>query len=102
MSGFDDIAAVRMTGLKPVAAFLLDRPGTELPVLEQIELKALPAIRIQGIDPMLTDLRSLVGMRVHLQCDDHSRAAQWVDQLMAIGAAHVIQLTEGEVYQWRR
>ena len=102
MTGLEQLTDVRLSGIKPLAAFLFDHESDELPVLEQIANDAPPAIVVVGVEPGRADLRCLMGMRVHLVCDDHSRALRWVDALLLAGVEHVIQSTAGEVYQWRK
>jgi hypothetical protein len=99
MKGHRQIVEMRQQGMTPPAVFVFDaNPGPvewELP-------RYLPAVYVGKDSPALADMRFAAGLRVHLKADDSARAEGWVDRLLQDGAAHVIQSTQGEVYQWRQ
>lgn len=99
MTGHQQILRLRARGYKPAAVFVEDRKGKGE---WEIEVGALPTVYVGGERPELTDMRFLVGCRVHLDCPDPARAVAWVDRLLKDGVPHIVQLTEGEVYQWRQ
>jgi len=100
VNGHRQIIDMRKRKLRPPAAFVID---SEVPPIgAEWELPdGLPTVYVGGDSPELSDLRFLTGMRVHLQADDSARAVLWVDRLLQDGSTHVIQTTDGEVYQWR-
>jgi hypothetical protein len=103
MTGLKAIERLRLQGFRPEAVFVFDHPEKgDWPVAEQLRDGCLPALHVAGEDPAFTDLRPLTGCRVHLLADDSARAVAWVDRLLQDGAAHVIQTTAGEVFQWRQ
>lgn len=99
MKGHEQIVALRMAGFKPAAVFVEDRNCADTGW--ELERGVLPAVYVGGDNPALADLRFVAGCRVHLVADDAARAAAWVDRLLSDGVPHVIQSTQGEVYQWR-
>lgn len=101
MTGQDAIEQLRREGRVPVAAFLVDYATKPWPVGEQLRDGVIPTLSIAGEEPAVADCRFLTGMRVHLHCNDMTRAMAWVDRLLQDGAKHVIQLTGEEVYEWR-
>lgn len=100
MKGHRQIETLRSAGYKPSAVFVCDWHGANPD--RDIEQSGLPAVYVAGDTPETSDLRFLIGCRVHLQSDDPSRAVAWVDRLLSDGASHVIQSTGGEVYQWHQ
>ncbi len=103
MNGQREIGQLRRSGSKPVAVFLLDYPEKKpWPVADQLARGVVPGLHIDRDDPAACDLRFLIGIRVHLACDNESRAATWVDRLHAAGVKHIIHSTrDGEIDQWR-
>lgn len=99
MTGHRQILTLRVRGQKPSAVFVEDRIAKGE---WEVEVGAIPAVYVGGANPELSDLRFLVGCRVHLDCADPARAVAWVDRLLKDGVPHVIQFTEGEVYEWRQ
>lgn len=100
MTGHKQIIALRTKGLRPATAFVCDYIGrfAEWEIAEG----SIPSVYVGGDNPALADCRFLTGMQVHLHSDDPARAAAWMDRLLTDGAKHVIQLTEGEIYEWRQ
>ncbi len=101
MIGHDQVIALRAEGRKPAAIFLEDRPVPAIGAGWELDVGGLPAVYVGGDNPERADLRFVVGLRVHLVANDPERAVRWVDRLLLDGAAHVIQTTQGEVFQWR-
>lgn len=101
MTGHEQVIALRARGYKPAAIFLEDKPVPAIGAGWELDAGGLPAVYVGADNPDRADLRFAVGLRVHLVANDPSRAVRWVDRLLLDGAAHVIQSTNGEVFQWR-
>lgn len=101
MTGHEQIVALRESGYKPAAAFVFDTPEPAIGAGWELPVGGLPAVYVGNDSPERTDMRFLVGCRVHLVAPNPSRAVGWVDRLMRDGVPHIVQSTEGEVYQWR-
>jgi len=100
MNGHQQILSLRAQGFKPAAVFIEDRISTRAEW--EIRFGELPAVYVGGDNPALADLRFAADCRVHLWADDPVRAVAWVDRLLQDGVQHVIQATQGEVYEWHR
>lgn len=102
MIGHEQVIALRAEGYKPAAIFVEDKPVSRLGAEWEIDAGGLPVVYVGGDNPDRADLRFVVGLRVHLLAEDPGRAVRWVDRLLLDGAAHVVQSTNGEIFQWHQ
>jgi hypothetical protein len=105
MTDAEFMRQLRLHGKAPACAFLVDyepRRAFRWSVEEQMRARCLPTFHVKQLDPARADFRFLVGVPVHLHCDDMSRAVAWVDRLLTDGAGPIYQTTEGEVHVWPR
>lgn len=101
MRGHEQILALREQGFEPTAIFIEDRKPPKL-VNWEIDAGALPAVYVGDDNPKLTDLRFVVGCRIHLVADDPNRADAWVQLLRECGAQMVIHSNkDGEIDVWQ-
>lgn len=105
MTDAEFMVKLRRHGKAPACAFLVDYEPRALfrwSVEEQMRSGFLPTFHVKQLDPARADFRFLVGVPVHLHCDDMPRAVAWMDRLLEDGAGPVYQLTQGELYVWPR
>lgn len=96
MRGHEPIIAMRRRGVRPASVWLTDAPPPK-PLADGTRLdwwafgKILPAeVSIEpGDHPLRTDLRFVVGLRVHVMLDDPERMHAFVQACRDAGAAQV-------------
>lgn len=103
MTDLQALLDLRLAGWKPASVWLLDWPEPGNPYTPAEPWPAdltHPEIRVHGLTPALVDLRPAQGCRAHVCSDDLRRAIDWVDRLLACGAAIVYTHT-GDFATWR-
>lgn len=109
MIGHRQVIAARRAGYKPAAVFLEVGPPPDAglidtPAEQQLAQGQLPTVWTNGASVATTDLRWLVGLRVHVVNAQASswHFWEWWEAVCDAKPAHVVAVEpDGEVIEWR-